>query len=145
MYEPVKIITDTLLHAKVGEEYSATIEASGTFAGDGTTGMLFLLKPAINVPSWLRYSYSGNILTLSGTPTEESSYSFTVDCGNIYCDDEKVFKLVVDPKTEPVTPPARSGTLTNGIVGKSYSKTLKASGGIAPYTWKKAAELYLLA
>ena len=138
VYEPVTIITETIPHAKVGEEYSAIIEATGT-SYERSTGFAWVFVPAF--PSWLHCNISddGYKCVLSGTPTSEGTYEFTVDCGSIYSAYQKVFTLVVDPKTEPVTPPVITGTLSNGIVGKSYSKTLTVSGGTAPYTWTKSS------
>jgi len=38
----------------------------------------------------------------------------------------------------PLVLTTTTGSLTNGVVGTGYSKTLSADGGVAPYTWEVA-------
>ena len=90
VYEPITIITESLPKAKVGEAYSVTVEASGTDA------YTWVLRPAADVPSWLKYGSNENTCTLSGTPTTAGSYSFTIECGSIYSAGDKKFTLTVE-------------------------------------------------
>lgn len=90
VYEPLTFITESIPKAKVGKEYSVTVEVSGTY------GYTWVLRPAGAVPSWLKYDGGDNTCTLRGTPTQAGSYSFTIEGGNIYCYAAKEFTLTVE-------------------------------------------------
>ena len=130
VYKSITVLTESLPNAIVGEEYSATIEASG-----GNV-VAWVLKPAIDVPAWLKYSNSGNTLELRGTPTTTGTYTFTSDCGNVYCDFQKTFTLVVEPKPAPTMKPHISLPKTSGIIIAGQSCTFQPTvTGTTPITW----------
>jgi hypothetical protein len=82
-----------------------------------------------NLPPGITLSASGQ---LAGTPSVIGTYQFTViatDANN--CNIGVDYTLVVSCPTITINPT----TLPVGEVGQSYSQTLTASGGTAPYTW----------
>ena len=130
IYKSITVLTETLPNATVGTEYSASIEASG---GHVTA---WVLKPAANVPEWLKYSNNNNILSIWGTPTTTGTYTFISDCGNVYCGCQKTFTLTVDPKPAPALKPKIS--IPKGrslyLAGQTYSIKPTVTG-TAPITW----------
>ncbi|MBQ7594459.1 MAG: putative Ig domain-containing protein [Synergistaceae bacterium] len=60
---------------------------------------------------------------ISGKPTKAGTYTFNIkvmDANGV---------IATKSYTVTITSPKISGTLSNGVIKKSYSKTLKASGG----------------
>jgi hypothetical protein len=67
--------------------------------------------------------------TLSGTPTTTGSYNFTVTATDKYsCTGSKSYTINICPSIT-LSP----SSLPSGTVGTSYSQTITASGGSAPY------------
>src|SRR4029078_5457209 len=109
----------------VGTSYSQTLAAAG-----GTSTYTWSVALG-SLPAGLNLSSSG---TLSGTPSAEGSFSFTIratDSGGTQQTAQKIFNLTIAPALSITT----NSTLPPGIVGIPYSQTLKASGGTSPYTW----------
>lgn len=70
--------------------------------------------------------------TLSGVPLESGSFTFTIqvtDAGLLV--DERDFTLSLTASSLAIT----SSFFTAPVVGYSYSSTLAATGGSAPYSW----------
>jgi uncharacterized repeat protein (TIGR03803 family) len=113
----------TLPAATVGASYSQTITASG-----GTAPYTFAVSGGA-LPAGLSLSSAG---VLSGTPTAGGSSSFTVTATDSNSDTgSQGYSLTVNPATITVAPK----TVPAARVGASYSDTLTASGGTAPYTF----------
>lgn len=75
--------------------------------------------------------------TLTGTPTATGPSTVQVtatDSGSSATGTGPV-KVTV----QPVQPVTLTGTLPNGAVGQTYTQTLKASGGVEPYTYTVTA------
>ncbi|HET8648290.1 MAG TPA: putative Ig domain-containing protein, partial [Vicinamibacteria bacterium] len=70
--------------------------------------------------------------TLSGTPTQTGSFTFTVTATDANgCIGSRAYTLVVDCATVTVNP----ATIPSGTAGQTYSQTFTQTGGIAPITW----------
>ena len=115
----------TLPSATYGVSYSQTFTASG-----GTAPYHYGLT-AGSLPSGMSLSSIG---VLSGTPTAYGTFSFEVTVsdssagGGPYplC---QIYSLFVTDLHPSITTPA----VANGTVGVSYSQTISADGGTAPY------------
>ena len=114
----------TLPTATVGSTYSQAIVASSGVAPytySVTSGTL---------PAGLSLSSTG---TLSGTPTSTTSRTFTVQAVDTYnCSNTVTYTMVPVCPVITLTP---TTSIATGTVQSSYSQTLTASGGTAPYTW----------
>ena len=123
---PVSITTNSTLPSGVeGTSYSQTLAATG-----GTAPYTWALATG-SLPDGLSLSPSG---TIGGTPTANGSFNFTIratDSGSPQQTTQKAFSLTVATALSITT----SSTLPPGIVGTSYSQTLTAANGTAPYTW----------
>lgn len=124
--EPIKFITDsTLPNAKVGKEYTATIEIEGTYLHV----IAWVIK---DMPGGLNYTYSGRTCTISGTPETEGTYTLKANAGNTRTEDFRNFTLIVEsvPETVEIT----TSSLIVAETGKEYTQTLSATG--SPTSWK---------
>ena len=108
-----------------GTPYSATISATGgqppyTFAR--TAGAL---------PPGLTLSAGGS---LTGTPTQDGNYSFTVTAtGAAGCQGSRAYTVVISSSCSAIT--LTPTTLPDGVWSQAYSQTISASGGTPPYTF----------
>lgn len=124
-------ITDNLPPATLGVEYDAAVYARGgplpiTWAvADGQ------LPPGISVDA-----QSGIV---SGTPTAEGVYDFTLRAlsGTAFAD--RAFSIRVTAPTVELT--VASPSLPSGIAGRPYRADLIAVGGTIPYTWSSISML----
>ncbi|MCS6885311.1 MAG: putative Ig domain-containing protein, partial [Blastocatellia bacterium] len=113
----------TLPNGTVGTPYSQSVSASGgnapyTFSSSGT------LPPGITLNT--------STGAISGIPTAAGSYTFTITATDVFgCTGSRTYTVTVACPTITITPT----TLPPFTVGVSYSQTLTASGGTAPYTF----------
>ncbi len=120
------IISSTLPSGTSGTAYSSALQASGgtpTYTWSVTSGSL---------PAGLTMSAATG--AISGTPTATGTSSFTAtvnDNGNPVQKKSATTSIVVAPASLTIT----YSTLLSGTQGTSYSSSLQASGGTAPYTW----------
>ena len=124
----VQIATSSLPGGTVGQQYSAALSATG-----GETPYTWTVSGG-NLPSGLTLSTGG---TISGSPKSAGTSSFMVKVAGAdgkNDNDTKALSIVVSPALAITT-----STLPGGQVGVTYSQTLQASGGTAPYTWSISA------
>ena len=109
------ITTADVPKGKVGTAYSAALAATGTpdLNWKITSGTL---------PAGLTLADH----TIAGTPTEDGTFTFTVEVSNNASNDSKEFTLVIDPAA--AAPVITTETLPDGTVGTAYDAELKATG-----------------
>ena len=118
----------TLPNGAEGAFYSESITASGG------TGTYFFTVTGGALPPELSLSSGG---VLSGIPTSDGTYSFTVRATDTSeCSGSQAYTVTISAEsggcsTITLSPP----TLSNGSPGVPYSATIRASGGSAPYTF----------
>ena len=115
----------TLPSATYGVSYSQTFTASG-----GTAPYSYGLT-AGSLPSGMSLSSAG---VLSGTPTALGTFNFEVmvsdsSAGGGPYPLSQIYSILVTDAHPSITTPA----VANGTVGVSYSQTISAEGGNAPY------------
>jgi hypothetical protein len=120
------ITTASLLGGTVGTAYSQTLAATGdaTITWSIDNGAL---------PDGLLLD--GTTGEISGTPTTDATFNFTVKATNSTGNDTKALSIVISPAIPPaVAPTITTATLLGGTVGTAYNQTLAATG-TAPITW----------
>jgi len=129
------ITTASLPGATVGTSYSQTLDATG-----GVTPYTWSLASGSALPAGLQLSTSG---VISGTPTTTGSDQFSVDVTdseNPAVSDVASYTInVASAKTTTASLAITTTSVPGGTVGTSYSATLGATGGVAPYTWSLVA------
>jgi hypothetical protein len=70
---------------------------------------------------------------ISGTPTALGSSTFTIQVTDGTCSASQVYTITISPLCPAIT--VNPATLPNGTVGVSYSQTITATGGTAPYSF----------
>lgn len=85
---------------------------------------------ADSLPAGLSLNSSTGII--SGTPTVNGAFNFTVTVTNAGGSDSKAYTLTIDPKA--IAPAITTSSLSDATVGTAYSQSLTASG-TAPITW----------
>lgn len=120
---PITVSPATLTTPTVGTASSQSFSATGGLApytysvGTGT------------LPAGLTLSSTG---TLSGTATSSNSATFTIVATDSYgCTGSKSYTVTPVCPTITVNP----STLPSGLISTSYSQSLSATGGTAPYTY----------
>lgn len=123
----LSITTTSLPNASIGTAYSGPLAASGGIAPYRWTLTGGTLPPGLDL----------NPATgLSGTPsgipaTQPVSLTFKVTDSEVPAASASVtLPLTILPTLKVTTT-----SLPNGVVGKAYSTTLAATGGITPYSW----------
>ncbi|HVN04527.1 MAG TPA: putative Ig domain-containing protein [Bryobacteraceae bacterium] len=123
----LNITTSTLPGATVGAAYSQTLSATG-----GTAPYLWSIAVGA-LPGGLSFSAAG---VITGTPNAAGTFPFTVQVADsLSVIATKQLQITVTGGIAITTAPA----LPNASVNASYSQTLSASGGVAPYTWAVTA------
>jgi hypothetical protein len=119
------ISTASLPGGIVTTSYSQTLAASG-----GAPGYTWSLTTG-SLPPGLTLNTSGNIF---GTPTTAGTSNFTVQVADNTSPTPqtatKALSITVGPALAITT-----SSLPNGLATTSYSQTLTATGGTAPYSW----------
>lgn len=119
----ISLSPSTLPSGTAGQPYSKTITASG-----GSCPYTFTVSSG-SLPNGLTLSSGG---VLSGTPTSSGSFTFTIKAmDNRQCSGSRQYTVPIVCSSITVSP----STLSDGVVGQSYSKTITASGGSSPYTF----------
>ncbi len=122
--DPLAISTAALPDGTEFEAYSTTLAATGGAA----SGLTWSIQTGSTLPPGLALSNAG---VLAGTPTVHGTYTFTVQVANATGTRvAKPFTLVV---VEALS--ITSLSLGETVQGRSYTTTLTALGGRAPYTW----------
>ena len=133
--QPLAISTSSLPEGAVNQPYPpTTLQATG-----GIQPYTWSVNPVL--PSGLSLNVPAPGV-ISGTPLNgtagTTTHTFTVSDSNAPFNQTAMaqLSLKINPAPTPlaITSPAGS-SLPNAKVGKSYSFTLKGSGGILPYTW----------
>jgi hypothetical protein len=116
------ITTSSLPTAVVGTAYTQTLAATG-----GTGSDTWTLQSG-SLPAGITLATNG---TLSGTPTVNGPFTFTVRAT------DQASASATRQLTLQVNAPLTITTLTlpAATQGSAYSQTLAASGGVSPYTW----------
>jgi putative cell wall-binding protein/protocatechuate 3,4-dioxygenase beta subunit len=127
--QPPVITTTTLPSATVGETYSATLATSDGRGGNWTVAAI---EPATEtLPPGLVLDGA----TISGTPTEAGTFSFTLTFTD---DDELSTSVDVSIDVAEVAVKGLEITLSSlpdAGLGVPYGQSLTATGGVEPYTW----------
>jgi len=114
----------TLPDGSAGTAYSQTISATG-----GTAPLSFAVTSG-TLPTGLTLASTG---ALSGTPTTQGTFSFTVTgtdaSGNF---GTRNYSVTIAAGNTPTINPS---TLPNATNGTAYSQVITASGGTGPYTF----------
>ncbi|HSB10862.1 MAG TPA: putative Ig domain-containing protein [Blastocatellia bacterium] len=118
----------------LGTAYSQTLTASGGIAPYSWR----VIAGLGSLPGGLSLSTAG---VISGTPTSTGTFNFTVQANDSASGSaQKALSLTIAGAPTPVSITTES-PLAGGSVGTSYSRTLSALGGTAPYTWSVVAGL----
>jgi hypothetical protein len=97
-------------------------------AGGGSRPYTFTVSSG-SLPPGLTLSSGGS---LSGTPTTEGMFTFTIQAQDRNgCTGSRQYTVTINCPTINLGPPG----LPDGTVNHSYSKTITASGGNSPYTF----------
>lgn len=119
----VTITTTAIPNASVGVPYSFTLSATGGIAP-------YTWSTAGNFPSGLALSTDGII---TGKPTTLGTFNFTVRASDTRNSAAvQAFSITVVQPVIKITNPSQ---LPSVIIGQTYSVTLVATGGAAPYYW----------
>ncbi|MXV17052.1 YDG domain-containing protein [Hufsiella ginkgonis] len=127
----ITIAPTTLTAAAIGTSYSRSLTATG-----GIAPYTFAVTAGA-LPAGLSLASDG---TLSGTPTAGGSFNFTVTAtdnstGTGPFTGARAYSLTVNAPTITIAP----ATLTAATIGTSYSRSISAAGGTAPYTYAVTA------
>jgi hypothetical protein len=124
----LSITTSSLPVGNLGVPYSGVISAGGA------TGTFTWAQTSGNLPAGLSLSPStSDSIVISGTPTALGTSNFTIQVTDSNgATASQALSLAINP-APPLSVATRS--LSAGTVGASYSQTLQAASGKAPYTW----------
>jgi uncharacterized repeat protein (TIGR01451 family) len=123
----ITLSPEALPNGAQGAFYSQTLTASG-----GTGSYFFSLVGGAPPPGLL-LSSSG---LLSGTPTADGSYSFTVQAtDSSECSGSRGYSVTITPSGACPTITLSPPSLSDGSPGVPYAATIRASGGTAPYSF----------
>lgn len=126
---PLSISTTSLASASVNQTYSQTLQANGGTPSYAWTVVSGSLPPGL--------SLGGSSGIISGAPTTTGNFAFTVRVSDRSSPQQAVSTSLSISVSNPIQ--ISTPSLTGGMVGSSYSRTLAVSGGIPAYTWSVAA------
>lgn len=122
---PLAITTSQLPRGSVGTSYSQSIGASG-----GQTPYTWSIQSG-TLPDGLTLNQTGII---SGAPERPGTASFVLKLTDaVGASVTATLSMSVNPGT--VVLAIETTSLPDGVVGETYSQTLKSSGGSQPYHW----------
>jgi len=121
--EPPVITTTTLPDGATETAYSQNLAATGD------EPIMWELESG-DLPNGLNLAESGAI---SGTPTTEGTFNFTVKATNTAGSATQALTIVISAAATP--PVITMETLPGGTTGEAYSQTLTATG-TAPFAWE---------
>ena len=120
IHPSIQIITDTLTNGTIGVDYEQLLVAFGP------TPIVWSLENG-NLPSGLTLdTLIGNI---SGIPTTEGAFDFTLKASNGAGSDTKSLSIIIFAPVNIIT-----DTLPNGTIGEFYEQILTVSG-TPPIMW----------
>ncbi|TDU67286.1 putative Ig domain-containing protein [Prosthecobacter fusiformis] len=120
----ISLNPSTLTSTTVGASYNQTISAT-----NGNQPYTFSISSGSLPPGLTLNSSSGNI---SGAVTQAGTFSFTLLVTDAYgCTISRAYSISASCTTVTITP----SSFPAATVGSSYSQTVTASGGTAPYTY----------
>ncbi len=125
----IQVNPAVLPNVTVGVIYAQTVGASG-----GTTPYSFEISAGA-LPNGLTLAANG---TITGIPTAVGTFTFTIRATDaIGCQATRQYTVIVNNTicNVQVNPPV----LPNGTLGVSYTQTIAASGGNAPYSFEVSA------
>ncbi|MEA5115933.1 MAG: Ig-like domain-containing protein [Geobacteraceae bacterium] len=141
VYTAPAITTASLASATVGKAYSA-----GLTAGGGVSPYTWSLAAGVLPPG---LSLNGTTGAISGTPTSSGTYSVTfrvtdsrgATATRAISITVSAAPVVINTSTVTVSaaPLVINTNTITVVMGRYYTITLSASGGVAPYTWRIAA------
>lgn len=115
-------LSGALTNGTVGAAYGETISASA-----GGSPYTYAVT-AGTLPTGL--SLDGSTGALSGTPTTDGSYSFTITATDAYgAEGSANYTLTVDPAVASLVFTPAGGALPEAMAGEAYSQPISASGG----------------
>ena len=125
---PIAITTTSLPGGTLGDPYSQSVAATGGNGPLSWSPATGTLQPGLSLAA-----SSG---VLSGTPTQQGSFTFTVTVGDgIAPSASREFTVAIVPKPITIT----TLTLPSILVGDSYLQSVQATGGSGPLTWSVGA------
>ncbi len=123
------IISTSLESGTLGVPYSGAITAGGA-----ATPFTWAIVSGALPPGLTLSTSSGTSVTISGTPTVEGSFSFTIQVTNASGTPlTQSFTIIISP---PPSLSVATRSLANGTVDVAYSEILQAVNGTPPYSWK---------
>jgi hypothetical protein len=129
---PLQIATSSLPLTEVGIQFQAVLSATGGVQPYRWSVVSGSLPAAL--------SLNPNTGTLSGTPSQEGQFDFSVQASDSSSPNPqtavKALILSVVPAVQ-ITP----GALPNGEVGVPFQALVTATGGVPPYNWTVAGAL----
>ena len=127
----IEISPGTLPNGVVGSAYTTSLTATG-----GSAPISFSVTQG-TLPPGLTLDAAGSV---TGSPSAEGSYLFTVTATDGSCFVDQDYFLLVSPAGCPaitITP----ATLPNDTVGNNYSQNLSGNGGQSPYSFQLVSGL----
>src|SRR6185437_5994111 len=130
----LQITTAGLANGRVQSSYQASLAASG-----GTAPYSWKIASGALAAG---LSLSASAGSLSGTPTQTGTFNVTFavrDSSRTAQSATKSLSLVISVASAPASLQITTSGLPSGVSSRTYSATLTAANGVAPYTWSFAS------